>query len=241
MDDALISRLRELTNANPSMGYRALHAKLKEEPQFQDVGLKKVQTALQQLRAEPQNQPQSQGGGYGGGGCAEVAMAGEVARKASPGENIWTAASDGDIERVEELMSVEGFTPTSPDENGYTPIHAAASWARVDLLEKLLQRDGSAANVADSDGDTPLHHVAGNSDLEAEDLRAVVEILLSHGASPEVKNNEGKNPLESCGEPQEVAGEIDFSDMNIEFLKLMAEKGFKHLMDSETELDSMES
>eukprot|EP00746_Dinoflagellata_sp_MGD_P162647 gnl/MRDRNA2_/MRDRNA2_90293_c0_seq1.p1 gnl/MRDRNA2_/MRDRNA2_90293_c0~~gnl/MRDRNA2_/MRDRNA2_90293_c0_seq1.p1 ORF type:complete len:223 (-),score=63.41 gnl/MRDRNA2_/MRDRNA2_90293_c0_seq1:111-779(-) len=222
MDDALVSRLRELTKADPSLGYRGLHAKLKEEPEFKEVGLKKVQTALQQLRDLT---------------AAENVPMKPVVAKASEGENIWTAASDGDIQRVEELMSIEGFTPTSPDENGYTPVHAAASWCHLELLEKLLQRDGSAANVRDSDGDTPLHHVAENGDLEAEDLEKVVDMLLAHGANPELKNNEGKNPLECCGAPEEVAGEVDFSNVNVPFLQLMAAKGFKHLMNE----DAMES
>ncbi len=28
-------------------------------------------------------------------------------------ENIWTAASDGDVARVDALMALEGFTPSS--------------------------------------------------------------------------------------------------------------------------------
>ncbi|OLP89589.1 hypothetical protein AK812_SmicGene28938 [Symbiodinium microadriaticum] len=60
--------------------FRTLHAQLKQEPEFAEVSLKKVQTALQQLRATP---------------AAGV-------REAGPGENLWTAAGDGDIARVED-------------------------------------------------------------------------------------------------------------------------------------------
>jgi len=53
MDEApLLAKLKILTSEEPSLGYRALHAKLKEDPDFQQVGLKKVQSALQRLRLE---------------------------------------------------------------------------------------------------------------------------------------------------------------------------------------------
>merc|ERR1712046_440860 len=133
-------------------------------------------------------------------GYQAARMAEAPARQAGPGENIWTAASDGDMARVDELMECEGLTPTSPDEHGYTPVHAAASWGRVELLQLLLQRDPASANVTDVDGDTPLHHVAGASELEAEDLRAVVELLLAHGANPKLINSEGRTCLDTCGE-----------------------------------------
>jgi len=67
------------------------------------------------------------------------------------------------------LLELGGFRPTSEDENGYTPIHAAASWGRVDLLRLLLERVAStgaeaataAANIGDEDGDTPLPLASG--------------------------------------------------------------------------------
>lgn len=36
-------------------------------------------------------------------------------------ENIWIAASDGDIFRVKELIE-EGVSPNAKDEYGYTPM-----------------------------------------------------------------------------------------------------------------------
>jgi len=50
--DALLEKCRALVLVDSSIGYRALHAKLKEDPDFADVGLKKVQTVLQRLRGE---------------------------------------------------------------------------------------------------------------------------------------------------------------------------------------------
>eukprot|EP00933_Yihiella_yeosuensis_P029908 TRINITY_DN23557_c0_g1_i1.p1 TRINITY_DN23557_c0_g1~~TRINITY_DN23557_c0_g1_i1.p1 ORF type:complete len:170 (-),score=36.88 TRINITY_DN23557_c0_g1_i1:461-970(-) len=111
--------------------------------------------------------------------------------------NIWTAAGDGNIERVEELMRTEGLSPTSADENGYTPIHAAASWGHLELLDKLLARDSGAVNVRDSDGDTALHHLAV-SELSSRDLKQVMEVLIRHGADPSIRNKEDQTCLDSA-------------------------------------------
>ncbi|CAL1137788.1 unnamed protein product [Cladocopium goreaui] len=49
----LVEKLKELSQLEPGLGYRAYHAKLKEHPDFASIGLKKVQTALQHLRGSP--------------------------------------------------------------------------------------------------------------------------------------------------------------------------------------------
>mmetsp|Transcript_10565 Transcript_10565/g.17274 ORF Transcript_10565/g.17274 Transcript_10565/m.17274 type:complete len:214 (+) Transcript_10565:67-708(+) len=205
--EPLEERLREMVAQDPSQGYRALHAKLKEEEGFKDISLKKVQVALAHVKEGLQQ------------------------RRASPGENVWTAASDGDMARVEELMICEGFTPTSPDENGYTPIHAAASWGRVELLRALLQRDPAGANIKDQDGDTPLHHVAMATELAPEETRSVVELLLAHGANPKLQNAESRTCLDTCGEKvldmdeDEEPPPDQEVEINLEFVKVMADNG----------------
>lgn len=49
-DENLIAKLKSLQTEDPALGYRALHAKLKEDPDFKELGLKKVQNAMQKLR-----------------------------------------------------------------------------------------------------------------------------------------------------------------------------------------------
>ena len=214
--DALSERILHLLAADPLLGYRAMHKQLNQEPEFQGVGLKKVQTALQNVRAlaeaagaqansesaaapavaKAESKPAT-AAGYAEAAASQpaVAAAATATRCAGPGENIWTAASDGDASRVEELITLEGFTPASPDENGYTPVHAAAAWGHVELLRALLARDTGSVNVRDEDGDTPLHHVAGADEL-GDLTRSVLELLLEHRADPSLQNKEGKTCLD---------------------------------------------
>eukprot|EP00435_Cladocopium_sp_Y103_P063439 s227_g25.t1 len=74
-DSQLLMRLQQLLAEDPNLGYRSAHAKLKEDGDlrmspaaFQDVALKKVQTALQQLKAPA---PASAGAGPGEAGSSK--------------------------------------------------------------------------------------------------------------------------------------------------------------------------
>jgi P pilus assembly chaperone PapD len=40
-------------------------------------------------------------------------------------QNIWIAASDGNMALVQALLATGKFTPNSPDENGYTPMYVS--------------------------------------------------------------------------------------------------------------------
>ncbi|KAJ2035865.1 hypothetical protein GGI03_003659 [Coemansia sp. RSA 2337] len=100
-------------------------------------------------------------------------------------ENIWTATGDGDMARVEQLVQADKTLVNAKDENGYTPLHAAASWKQPKLLEFLI-KNGGDVNITDNDGDTPLHI--------CEDLECA-QLLLDNGANPEAENDEGLSPV----------------------------------------------
>ncbi|KAJ2030464.1 hypothetical protein GGH91_002518 [Coemansia sp. RSA 2671] len=101
------------------------------------------------------------------------------------GDNIWTATGDGDMARVMRLVEADKALVNAKDENGYTPLHAAASWKHAKLLEFLIQNGGDV-NITDNDGDTPLHI--------CEDLECA-QLLLDNGANPEAENDEGLSPV----------------------------------------------
>ncbi|KAK0500539.1 ankyrin repeat-containing domain protein, partial [Armillaria luteobubalina] len=103
--------------------------------------------------------------------------------------NIWIAAGDGDLARVQELV-LAGTLPNIPDEFTYTPMHAAASYGHIDILEFLLAHGGDI-NITDDDGETPLYVV--------EDV-VTTRWLIDHGAVIDRTNKEGVSPIESLAE-----------------------------------------
>ncbi|KZT56932.1 ankyrin [Calocera cornea HHB12733] len=106
---------------------------------------------------------------------------------ATSGKNIWVAAGDGDLERVQELVGrklEEGIAPNAPDQNTYTPMHAAASYGHLHVLEYLISQGGDV-NVLDEDGDSPLYTV--------EDVQTA-QYLVEKGATWDMRNAEGLTP-----------------------------------------------
>ncbi|KAJ2162713.1 hypothetical protein GGF46_000438 [Coemansia sp. RSA 552] len=109
--------------------------------------------------------------------------------------NIWTAASEGDIVFVKQAVEADKTKVDAKDKNGYTPLHAAASWGHTDLLRFLLD-SGADVNITDSDGDTPLHM--------CED-KACAELLVARGADMEKRNHEGLTPVYTTLENEATA------------------------------------
>ncbi|KAF9986485.1 hypothetical protein BGZ65_007456 [Modicella reniformis] len=69
--------------------------------------------------------------------------------------NIWLAASDGDLEALKTFVEEKGVSVDAQDENGYSVLHAAASYGHKDLIKYLLEK-GANVNIQDPDMDTPL-------------------------------------------------------------------------------------
>ncbi|KAG6865729.1 hypothetical protein C0991_012375 [Blastosporella zonata] len=103
-------------------------------------------------------------------------------------KNIWVAAGDGDLQRVQTTNATHH--PNAPDPFTYTPIHAAASYAHLDVLTFLISRGGDV-NITDSDGDTPLYTV--------ENIETA-RFLVEHGAKIDHRNAEGISPIEHLSE-----------------------------------------
>lgn len=114
--------------------------------------------------------------------------------------NIWTAASDGDLETVRAAVNAGAHAPDQPDEQGYTCLHAAASYGHHALLHFLVARPGVDLSCGDEDGDTPLHVV--------EDVQSA-RILLAAGADPAWRNAEGLSPAGNArGEGRDALADL---------------------------------
>lgn len=130
--------------------------------------------------------------------------------------NVWIAAADNNTSVVNEFLT-QGGSPNVKDENGYTPIHAAASYGHLDLLQLLISNGGDV-NIQDNEGDTPLHHV--------EDLKTAIALVKDYKANPTIKNSDGLTAAEF----------IEEDDEHPEVVKFL--KNFAQGIDLETELVS---
>ena len=87
------------------------------------------------------------------------------------------------------LLLERGASPDAEPSPGYTPLHEAAT-ASPECLNLILGY-GVRVNVREEDsGMTPLMKCARYG------LPACAEILLRHGADPDIRNNEGQTALE---------------------------------------------
>ncbi|PWZ01016.1 ankyrin [Testicularia cyperi] len=113
----------------------------------------------------------------------------------STGKNVWIAAGEGDLQRVQECIDQEGIAPTAADEFTYTPLHAAASYGHLDILRFLLTHASAPSNavdVTDSDGDTPL--------FVCEDVATARCLVEEFHANAKHTNHEGLTPAQQADE-----------------------------------------
>lgn len=120
---------------------------------------------------------------FGGFGVTNVASDAQI-EKCTP----WVAASDGNLDLVQRALVTLNLTPSTPDQNGYTLVHAAAAYNQKHVLEWLMTQKDVNVNAQDNDGDTPLHHV--------ENVDAAKFLVESMQAIPTIVNSENKTAFQ---------------------------------------------
>ncbi|RBO78359.1 ankyrin repeat domain-containing protein [Nocardia puris] len=96
---------------------------------------------------------------------------------------------DGAPARVAELLAA-GYDPNDRDNDGVTPLHAAAEGSSVESVRALLDA-GADVNAQDSQGDVPLYYAFRSPWSSAQ----VVQLLRDRGADPLLANHQGYTPL----------------------------------------------
>jgi uncharacterized protein len=74
--------------------------------------------------------------------------------------------------------------------NGDRPIHIACIRGNLEDVIALVEEGGADVNAAGDLGYAPLHHAAGGGHLD------IVNVLLSHGADVNAKNEFGQKPVD---------------------------------------------
>ena len=145
----------------------------------------------------------------------------KLSRLQQMNERLFSCIDNDDMTSVLELLA-GGVNPDCRDLEGNTPLHWAASANNTDLtsillahgadvdaaeisfgctplitaanegfvdIARLLLKEGALVNGADSRECTPLHYATANNQ------GAMVDLLLAHGASPDIPNDQGELPL----------------------------------------------
>ncbi|ODN04151.1 BRCA1-associated RING domain protein 1, partial [Orchesella cincta] len=117
---------------------------------------------------------------------------GKEKRNAKGETTLHIACRTGNVQKVKELLE-SGADFSATDYAGWTPLHDAISGKGTDVskgaIVQLLCRRGCNVNAMGGiEEDTPLHEAA------AYGLERIVEILISFGAVPTIRNADGKLP-----------------------------------------------
>lgn len=105
---------------------------------------------------------------------------------------IWSAAMDGDLERVKSLIQ-KGTNPNMKDVAGYTSLHYASRSGHLAVCKFLLE-NGACSSPQTPGGATPLHRAAYCGHMD------VVRLLLQHKANPQLCDDDGASALHKAAE-----------------------------------------
>jgi ankyrin repeat protein len=137
-------------------------------------------------------------------------------------QQIFDAVEKGAAGKLDKLLSrVEG-SPDCRDRQGRTPLMLAVEAGNAALVG-VFARHGADVNAVDTDGETAVMKAAYGDHLD------VLELLVSKGAAPDIRNNEGFSALE-------IAQEMGHEDL-VAFLSAQSH-GSTSSIETETSTDS---
>jgi ankyrin repeat protein len=107
-------------------------------------------------------------------------------------KTLFKAAKKGDASSIRAIVEAKPELLEAREEDGSTPLHAAAWKGQVAAVEALLDAgaDIDAESRNDHYGSTPLHAAAHGNQKE------VAALLIQRGANRSIVNAQGRTPLD---------------------------------------------
>lgn len=99
-----------------------------------------------------------------------------------------------DIDSAINLISSGRFDLDEQDNNGYTPLHAAAQCQLVPIVERLILC-GACVNSLDDWGNPPIQRALGNKPENS----LIISKLLEAGADIHIRNKSGNSVATHVG------------------------------------------
>lgn len=115
--------------------------------------------------------------------------AGEAEEEGPAADTIMGAASDGNVEKLKELLAQDGADVNESDEEGRTALHFACGYGEAECAKALLDAQADV-NRKDKNNNTALHYAAGYGQAD------MVKLLLDKKADKDIKNDDGKTAKE---------------------------------------------
>jgi len=101
---------------------------------------------------------------------------------------IFFLSSEGNIDKVKEIIIQQPDLINKKDENGLSLLHWACDRGQMNMVQWLIEQ-GININEKDNDGETPLSY-----SLLCENYE-IAKYLIEKGADTTLTNNDGENPL----------------------------------------------
>ncbi|MBT6153778.1 MAG: hypothetical protein HOK71_10230 [Planctomycetaceae bacterium] len=99
------------------------------------------------------------------------------------------------LEEVKQFLDDDPGCVNMRNEDGYTALHAAASYDREELVDLLISRGADVElKVADEYGGTALHRATDNDSV------SIIDVLMAAGADPNTKDRHGNISLHFAGQ-----------------------------------------
>jgi uncharacterized protein len=108
---------------------------------------------------------------------------------------IFIAVDNDDAEEVSILLSETPALLTERNNDGWTPLIAAAFSGSTSCIQKLIE-SGADVKAVCKDGDSALHYAS------AQGYGDIISILAKSGASLTLLDNDGESPMDVAANPK---------------------------------------